>query len=38
MVGEPMDQALLVHYLVSDASKYATGNVFRVNGGQSMVW
>jgi 3-oxoacyl-[acyl-carrier protein] reductase len=38
MVGEPMDQALLIHYLLSDAAKYATGNVFRVNGGQAMVW
>lgn len=38
MVGEPIDQALLVHYLVSDASKYATGNIFRVNGGQTMAW
>ena len=38
VVGEPMDQALLVHYLLSDAAKYATGNVFRVNGGQAMVW
>ena len=38
IVGEPVDQALLIHYLLSDASKYATGNIFRVNGGQSMVW
>jgi len=38
MVGEPVDQALLIHYLLSDASKFATGNIFRVNGGQSMPW
>jgi len=24
--------------LLSDAAKYATGNIFRVNGGQSMPW
>jgi 3-oxoacyl-[acyl-carrier protein] reductase len=38
VVGEPMDQALPIHYLLSDASKYATGNIFRVNGGQAMPW
>ncbi|HEV8296360.1 MAG TPA: glucose 1-dehydrogenase [Acidimicrobiales bacterium] len=38
IVGEAMDQALLILYLVSPAAKYATGNIFRVNGGQSMVW
>lgn len=38
IVGETTDQALLIHYLISDASKYATGNIFRVNGGQSMPW
>jgi 3-oxoacyl-[acyl-carrier protein] reductase len=38
IVGEPLDQALLIHYLLSDAAKYATGNVFRVNGGQAMPW
>ncbi|GMU77442.1 MAG: 2-hydroxycyclohexane-1-carbonyl-CoA dehydrogenase [Acidimicrobiia bacterium] len=38
VVGEALDQALLIHYLVCDASKYATGNIFRVNGGQAMVW
>lgn len=38
IVGEAMDQALLIHYLVSDASRFATGNVFRVNGGQAMAW
>jgi 3-oxoacyl-[acyl-carrier protein] reductase len=38
IIGEAMDQALLILYLVSPASKYATGNIFRVNGGQSMAW
>lgn len=38
IVGETVDQALLIHYLISDASKYATGAIFRVNGGQSMPW
>jgi 3-oxoacyl-[acyl-carrier protein] reductase len=38
IVGEAEDQAQLILYLVSDAAKYATGNIFRVNGGQAMVW
>jgi 3-oxoacyl-[acyl-carrier protein] reductase len=38
LVGEPLDQALLILYLVSPAAKFATGNIFRVNGGQSMAW
>lgn len=38
MVGEALDQALLILYLVSPAAKFATGNIFRVNGGQSMAW
>lgn len=38
IVGESIDQALLIHYLVSDASKYATGQIFRVNGGQTWQW
>jgi 3-oxoacyl-[acyl-carrier protein] reductase len=38
IVGEALDQALLILYLVSPAAKYATGNIFRVNGGQSMMW
>jgi 3-oxoacyl-[acyl-carrier protein] reductase len=37
-VGEAADQAQLIHYLVSDAAKFATGNIFRVNGGQAMAW
>ena len=38
MVGEAIDQAMLILYLVSPASRFATGNIFRVNGGQSMAW
>ena len=38
MVGEAIDQALLILYLVSPAARFATGNIFRVNGGQSMAW
>jgi len=37
-LGEPIDQALLIHYLASDAARFATGNIFRVNGGQTMAW
>jgi 3-oxoacyl-[acyl-carrier protein] reductase len=37
-MGEAVDQAHLIHYLVSDAARLATGNIFRVNGGQSMAW
>ena len=35
VVGEAMDQALMVLYLASPASRWVTGNTFRVNGGQS---
>jgi len=38
IIGEAMDQALLIHYLLCDASKYATGQIFRVNGGQTWAW
>jgi 3-oxoacyl-[acyl-carrier protein] reductase len=37
-VGEAIDQAHLVHYLASDASKFATGATFRANGGVGLVW
>ncbi len=37
MVGEADDQAMIVLYLASDASKWATGQVWRVNGGQAIV-
>ncbi len=38
MVGEASDQAHLILYLASDASRWVTGNIHRVNGGQTMVW
>lgn len=38
MLGNAMDQALMVLFLASPASRWATGNVFRVNGGQSRAW
>jgi 3-oxoacyl-[acyl-carrier protein] reductase len=36
MMGEPEDQAWLALYLVSDASRFVTGQVVRANGGWSM--
>jgi 3-oxoacyl-[acyl-carrier protein] reductase len=36
MVGEPVDQAWLLLFLASDASRYCTGQVWRANGGQTM--
>jgi 3-oxoacyl-[acyl-carrier protein] reductase len=38
LVGEADDQAHLVLYLASDASKYATGAIFRANGGVGIGW
>jgi 3-oxoacyl-[acyl-carrier protein] reductase len=38
LVGEPEDQAYLILYLVSDASRFATGQIWRANGGQAMAW
>ena len=37
-VGEAIDQAHLIHFLASDASKFATGATFRANGGVGLVW
>jgi 3-oxoacyl-[acyl-carrier protein] reductase len=37
-LGEALDQALLILYLVAPAAKWATGNIWRVNGGQSRPW
>lgn len=37
LVGEARDQALLVLYLASDASRFSTGQVWRANGGQAIV-
>jgi 3-oxoacyl-[acyl-carrier protein] reductase len=36
IVGEPEDQAYLILYLASDASRFCTGTIWRANGGQSM--
>ena len=35
LVGDPLDQAWLVLYLASDASRYCTGQIWRANGGQT---
>jgi 3-oxoacyl-[acyl-carrier protein] reductase len=35
--GEPLDIALAMLYLASDASKFVTGQVLRPNGGGSML-
>jgi 3-oxoacyl-[acyl-carrier protein] reductase len=35
LVGEPEDQAWLVLYLASDASRFCTGQIWRANGGQA---
>ena len=32
-VGEPVDQAWLVLYLASEASRFCTGQIWRANGG-----
>lgn len=37
LVGEPIDQAYLILYLVSDAAKFCTGQIWRANGGQVIV-
>ena len=37
-LGEALDQALVILYLCSPAARWATGNVWRVNGGQSRPW
>lgn len=37
-VGEPVDQAYLIQYLVSDAAKFVTGAILRANGGQTFSW
>ncbi len=36
MVGQPEDIAWMMVYLASDASRYVTGQVMRVNGGSPM--
>jgi 3-oxoacyl-[acyl-carrier protein] reductase len=36
IVGDALDQAWLVLYLASDASRYCTGQIWRANGGQTI--
>ena len=36
LVGAPIDQAWLVLYLASDASRFCTGQIWRANGGQTI--
>jgi 3-oxoacyl-[acyl-carrier protein] reductase len=36
LVGDSIDQAWLILYLVSDASRYCTGQIWRANGGQTI--
>ena len=38
LLGTADDQALLILYLASDASRFATGAIFRANGGVAMPW
>ena len=38
MIGTAIDQAALVLYLASDASKFMTGQILRPNGGVAMPW
>ena len=36
LVGEALDQAWLVLYLASDASRFCTGQIWRANGGATI--
>jgi 3-oxoacyl-[acyl-carrier protein] reductase len=38
LIGEPEDIAYAVHYLVSDAARFVTGQILRPNGGVAMPW
>lgn len=38
ITGEAIDQAYLMLFLASDAGQFCDGNIFRANGGQTMVW
>ena len=38
IAGDPLDQAYAILYLASDASRFVTGTVMRVNGGATMPW
>ena len=37
LVGEAVDQAYLILFLASDASRFCTGQMWRANGGQAIV-
>ena len=37
-LGDAMDQARMILFLVAPASRWATGNIWRVNGGQTRPW
>lgn len=37
-LGEAADQAYMILYLVSPGARWVSGNIFRVNGGQSRPW
>jgi 3-oxoacyl-[acyl-carrier protein] reductase len=38
LIGAPEDIAYAVHYLVSDAARFVTGQILRPNGGVAMPW
>jgi 3-oxoacyl-[acyl-carrier protein] reductase len=38
IVGDPIDQAYLIQYLISDAARFCTGAIWRANGGQTFSW
>ena len=38
LIGDPEDIAYAVHYLVSDAARFVTGQILRPNGGVAMPW
>jgi 3-oxoacyl-[acyl-carrier protein] reductase len=38
LVGDAADQANLILYLVSDAGRFCTGQIWRANGGQTFAW
>jgi 3-oxoacyl-[acyl-carrier protein] reductase len=37
-LGEAIDQAMMILFLASPAARWATGTIWRVNGGQSRPW
>jgi 3-oxoacyl-[acyl-carrier protein] reductase len=38
LIGDPEDIAYAIHYLVSDAARFVTGQILRPNGGVTMPW